>query len=275
VRPLRAATLAAVLVASVVPLPPAAAISRAPLWARPGEAKVHPGLVLDTAGSDCTSNFVFADADQHVYLGQAAHCSSQGDDVDFDGCKEKTVPLGTQVRIVGSDIAGSLVYNSWRTMQARHETNAAACADNDFALVALPDSVRAQVSPDVPYFGGPHGLNTTGVAGAEAVYSYGNSPLRGGIGVLAPKRGAVVTTIDSGWSYLVYFATPGIPGDSGSAVLDSTGRALGVMSSLITTPTPGSNGVADLWRMLSYAQEWSEIKGLRLVDGAQPFAADL
>ncbi|HEX3828783.1 MAG TPA: serine protease [Sporichthyaceae bacterium] len=241
----------------------------APMGA-PGEGKVHPGLVLDTAGSDCTSNFVFTDADRHLYLGQAAHCSSQGQDIDFNGCKERTLPLGTQVRVVGSEIAGSLVYNSWRTMQARHEKNAAVCADNDFALVRLPDSLRSQVSPDVPYFGGPHGINTDGVGPGGAVDAYGNSPLRGGIGMLAPKRGIVVATVDSGWSYLVYFATPGIPGDSGSAVLDAQGHALGVMSSLVTTPTPGANGVADLGRMVSYAQERSGIRGLRLVDGAQP-----
>jgi hypothetical protein len=56
-------------------------------------------------------------------------------------------------------------------------------------------------------------------------------------------------------------------------VLDADGHALGVMSTLVTTPTPGSNGVADLSRMLSYAQDASGIKGLRLVTGAQPFAA--
>ncbi len=126
------------------------------------------------------------------------------------------------------------------------------------------------MSPDVPYFGGPHGINTSGVEQGGMVYAYGNSPLRGGIGMLAPKRGVVVATIDSGWSYLVYFATPGIPGDSGSAVLDAQGQALGIMSSLITTPTPGANGVADIGRMVGYAQGLSGIRGLRLVDGAQP-----
>jgi hypothetical protein len=81
----------------------------------------------------------------------------------------------------------------------------------------------------------------------------------------------VVKTIDSDWAYLAYFVTPGIPGDSGSAVLDADGRALGVLSSLITTPTPGSNGIADMWRMFSYAHDLSGIKGLRLVDGTEPF----
>ncbi|HEX3611541.1 MAG TPA: trypsin-like peptidase domain-containing protein [Sporichthyaceae bacterium] len=260
--------LGATVLAAAVATQPASAVRTAL-----GEPKVHPGVVLDTAGSDCTSNFVFADAENHLYIGQAAHCSSQGQDVNFDGCKEQSMPLGTQVTVVGADVSGTLAYNSWRTMQARHETNASACSDNDFALVRLPDAARSSVSPDVPYFGGPHGINTTGVEQGGMVYAYGNSPLRGGVGVLSPKRGVALSTIDDGWSYLTYFATPGIPGDSGSAVLDSDGHALGVMSSLITTPTPGANGVADIWRMFSYAHDLSGIKGLRLVDGAQPFTS--
>jgi hypothetical protein len=244
-----------------------------PPWASPQSAKVHPGQVLDTQGSDCTSNFVFADAANHVYIGQAAHCSAEGSEMNFDGCKEKTLPLGTPVTVVESQIIGELAYNSWRTMQARHETNTSACLDNDLALVRLPDSVRALVSPTVPFFGGPTGVNTDTVSPGAKFYAYGNTPLRGGIGLLSPKAGCVLLAVDDSWSYLTYFVTPGIPGDSGSAVLDAQGRAVGVVSSLVTTPTPGANGVSDLQRMLAYAQDMSGIKGLRLVNGTQPFSA--
>jgi hypothetical protein len=34
----------------------------------------------------------------------------------------------------------------------------------------------------------------------------------------------------NGWSHTVYTVTPGIPGDSGSAFLDASGNALGVLS---------------------------------------------
>lgn len=261
-----------VLAAAVTtPLPASAAASTDPPWASLATAKVHPGQLLDTAGSDCTSNFVFTDADRHVYIGQAAHCSSEGGEVDFDGCNGKTLPLGTAVTVVESGVRGVIAYNSWEAMQRRHEKNPSACADNDLALVRLPDSVRPTVSPDVPYFGGPHGVNQVGAKPGDRVYSYGNSPIRGGIGMLAPKSGTVLTVADHGWSYLAYFATPGIPGDSGSAVLDGQGRALGVLSSLIATPSPGSNGVADLSLMLAYARDMSGIHGLRLVDGMTPF----
>ena len=45
-----------------------------------------------------------------------------------------------------------------------------------------------------------------------------------------------------GWTHLVYTATPGIPGDSGSAFIDAQGRAFGVLSTLQIAPTVGSNG---------------------------------
>jgi hypothetical protein len=275
-RPRRRATAAATLVlAALLPGPPAgAATSPLPPWAPLDKATVHPGQVLDTHGSDCTSNFVFLDAANHVYIGQAAHCSANDNNsVNLDGCSSKTLPLGTLVTVIESQIIGELVYNSWLAMQTRHETNPSACLDNDLALVRLPDAVRGQVSPTVPFFGGPTGVNAAVVAAGDKLYAYGNTPLRGGIGVLSPKAGVVAMAVDDNWSYLAYFLTPGIPGDSGSAVLDAQGHALGVLSSLVTTPTPGSNGVSDMQRMLAYARATSGIKGLRLVDGTEPFSA--
>jgi hypothetical protein len=40
-----------------------------------------------------------------------------------------------------------MVYNSWLTMQGRNETNADACAYNDFALVKLSAAAAASVDP--------------------------------------------------------------------------------------------------------------------------------
>lgn len=269
---LAAACAAAALAVSAVPSGGAAALdTKRPPWAAVGDATLGPGVVLATGSSDCTSNFVFTDADDHVYLGQAAHCSSKDDPANFDGCKDKSLPLGSPVTVLGSNVTGKLAYNSWLTMQRRQEKNPAACLNNDFALVRLPDQVRDVVNPTVPYFGGPVGLNTAGTQQGERAYSYGNSPLRGGIGMLAPKQGTVLAQIEDGWSHLTYFVTPGVPGDSGSAVLDKDGRALGVLSSLSIAPAPGSNGVADLQRMLAYAQDFSGIPGLRLAKGTERF----
>lgn len=274
-RAVLAAGACAALAASTLPggTAQAAPSARFQGWATPDKATVRPGLVMETQGAECTANFVFNDAAGHVYLGQAAHCSSQGEPTDFNGCKDKSYPLATKVDLVGSQVSGVLAYSSWLSMQEVAEKNKFACAENDLALVQIPDDVRDVVNPSLPYFGGPKGVNTTGVADGESVYSYGSSPLRLGIGMLSPRTGTVFEQASGGWSYLTYFVTPGIPGDSGSAVLDSSGRAVGVVSSLSISPAPAANGVSDIRRMLAYAQQHSGIKGLELVSGTEAFSA--
>ena len=74
-----------------------------------------------TAGAQCTANFVFYSAG-HVYIGQAAHCSGTGGSTETDGCTSGSLPLGTPVD-VGGVATGTMVYNSWLTMQAQGETN--------------------------------------------------------------------------------------------------------------------------------------------------------
>ena len=68
--------------------------------------------------------------------------------------------------------------------------------------------------------------------------------------------------------------TPGIPGDSGSAFLNSQGQALGVLSTVAIAPLPASNGVGDVGRELAYAQAHGH-PGLQLVNGTEPFKAKL
>jgi hypothetical protein len=236
-----------------------------------GGATVHPGVLLVTDGKGCTANFVFTDAAGHFYIGQAAHCASNGVPENFNGCLDPVNPLGTEVGIEGSDVKGALAYSSWGTMQAVGETDDTTCRTNDFALVRLPDSAINTLNPSVPFFGGPTGLSPgTGRTG-DLVFSYGNSSFRFGLQDLSPKRGAILERTDEDWTYLCYFLTPVIPGDSGSAVLDEQGRALGVASSLIFLPHPASNGVVNLGKALAYAQAHSGIKGLRLVPGTEKF----
>jgi hypothetical protein len=237
----------------------------------PAEATVHPGVVLYADGKACTANFVFTDAAGHFYIGEAAHCLSSGEPTNFDGCVDPVLPLGTEVGIAGSDVKGRLAYSSWSTMQAVKEQDSTTCLTNDFALVRLPDDAIGTLNPTVPYFGGPTGLAPDTEGTGEFVYSYGNSPLRQGVAALGPKSGVVLERDDEDWTYLCYFVTPVIPGDSGSGVLDESGRALGIASSLIFVPHPASNGVASLPKALAYAQAHSGIRGLTLVLGTERF----
>jgi hypothetical protein len=254
----------------------------APTWAPAATAAIHPGVQTYTAGGQCTANFVFTDSAGNVYVGQAAHCSGTGAATDTNGCDAGSQPLGTPVTFNtgGSLISdgtvvgrGTMVYNSWLTMQARGETDPNACAYNDLALVKVNAEDVAKVNPSVPFHGGPVGINTTGTAAGDKVYSYGNSSLRFGISQLSPKVGISLgdDPADGGWTHPLYTVTPGVPGDSGSAFLDASGKAVGTLSTLGLLPLPLSNNIGDFAHELAYAQAHSGIAGLQLVPGTEPF----
>ena len=235
-------SLLVALALSALAIAPAAASA----WAPASSATIHPGVQVFTAGAQCTSNFVYQDG-SNVYLGQAAHCSGTGSATDTNGCTSASLPIGTPVDVTGASKPGTLVYNSWLTMQSKGEADADTCAYNDLALIKIDPADVGSVNPSVPGFGGPTGVGSWGGTGST-VYTYGNSSLRGGVTTLSPKQGTVLQSTDSGWSHDVYTATPGIPGDSGSGFLNASGQAIGVLSTVQLAPVAGSNGVGDLGR---------------------------
>ena len=262
-------TLPALLVLAATLLVP----STASAWAPAGSATVHPGVQTYTASGQCTSNFVFQDS-AGVYLGQAAHCSGTGGQTETDGCSSGSLPLGTPVEVKGASKPGTMVYNSWLAMQGKGETDADACAHNDFALVRLDPADVDKVNPSVPGFGGPTGVGAVGGLGAT-VYSYGNSSLRFGVTKLSPKQGIVIQNAGDGWSHVVATLTAGIPGDSGSGFLNGSGAAIGVLSTLQLAPLPATNGVGDLAKELAYLRANSSFSGVQLVSGTEPFKPNL
>jgi hypothetical protein len=258
------------LLATLALAAPAVAPSAASAWAPADQATVHPGVQVFTAGAQCTANFVFQDA-SNVYLGQAAHCSGTGSETQTD-CTSPSLPLGTPVDVTGASKPGTLVYNSWLSMQANHEADADTCAYNDLALIKIDPADVGAVNPSVPGFGGPTGVGSWGDTGST-VYSYGNSELRGGVTALSPKQGVLLENTGGGWSHDVYTVTPGIPGDSGSGFLDADGGAIGVLSTVQLAPVAASNGVGDLPREIGYLHAHG-FSGTNLVPGTQPFKAD-
>jgi hypothetical protein len=213
---------------------------------------IHPGDMTFTQGAQCTANFVYSDG-ANTYIGQAAHCSSTGSNTDTDGCTTQSLPIGTAVTILGANHPGTLAYNSWILMQQLHETDPNACAYNDLALVRIDPADAGLVNASVPHWGGPVGVNTTGTAAGDLVYSYGNSVLRLGVTALSPKLGISNGDDGNGWTHIVTTVTPGIPGDSGSAFLDSNGNALGDLSTLsVGVPGGVQNNVSDLNHELNY-----------------------
>ncbi|CAN5854172.1 hypothetical protein BH23ACT2_BH23ACT2_23770 [soil metagenome] len=241
-------------------------------WAPADSATIHPGVQTFTNGGQCTANFILTDG-ADVFIGQSAHCSGTGGATETNGCLAGSAPLGTEVEINGATQPGELAYNSWLTMQAAGEADPDACQFNDFALVRIHPDDHGRVNPSVPAYGGPEGVGGETSFG-ETVYSYGNSSLRGGVTVLSPKTGTSLGTTANGWNHPVYTATPGIPGDSGSAFLDSEGRAMGVLSTLTLAPLPASNGVTDFGLALDYAND-NTAADYQLADGTEAFTPSL
>jgi len=264
-----AALTAALFVAAVgfAPMPSASAAETVS-WAPAASASIHPGIqTYDAKGAQCTANFVYTDKSGGVYIGQAAHCTSESGELSGSGCDTPSSPLGSEVDL-GNNVKGTLAYSSWLAMQKAGEKDEAVCLNNDFALVKIPQSAKGSVNPSVPIFGGPTGVNTDGLQPGETVMGIGNSGLRGG--AEAPLQGFSVSDDPSGWYHLVYVLPPGVPGDSGGGFMDAEGRIVGVLVSLNSLP-PGSNGLSDLGRALAYAQKHSGLKGLHLVEGTASF----
>jgi hypothetical protein len=269
---LRRLTVAVAVIACVA-LAGAAPSFAQPDWAPVGSATIQPGNQTITDGAQCTSNFVFYDAANNVYMGQAAHCSGTGGATETNGCDSGSLPNGTPVEIEDATQPGTMVYNSWIAMQQAGETNAAACDFNDFALVRVHPADAGSVNPTIPFWGGPTGT-TASVADLSKVLSYGNSSLRLGLDPLKPKEGVKVATEGGGWSHGVYTVTPGIPGDSGSAFIDRAGRAFGVLSTLQIAPRVGSNGVSDVSRAVAYMESHGG-PDVTLASGTEPFTGPL
>ncbi|MGZ4426634.1 MAG: hypothetical protein ACXVW2_03585 [Nocardioidaceae bacterium] len=283
----RVRSLASVGASAVLAVAGVAAFSAptqaATTYAPAATAAIHPGTMMYTDGAQCTANFVYTDSAGDTFVGYAAHCAGTGSSTDTNGCQTQSLPLGTKVTFsndgnlasggttVGS---GTLAYSSWLTEKQDGEADPNTCAYNDLALVKVDPADVGKVNPSVPSFGGPVGVKSETLAAGDKVYSYGNSSLRGGVSQLSPKYGASVgdDTADGGWSHPVYTLTPGIPGDSGSGLMDANGNAIGVLSTVAIAPLAGSNNFGDLGKELAYAQAHSGIAGLSLVPGTEPFA---
>jgi hypothetical protein len=277
------ALVAAASLAGAASLATTTTASADPTWAPAATAQIHPGTMGYFDGGQCTGNFVYTDGAGSVYVGYAAHCAGTGEATDTNGCNVDSLPLGTKVDFTndGSLLSegtivghGTLVYSSWTTMHDLGATDANTCAYNDLSLVKVDAADVGKVNPSVPFWGGPTGIDTDGTAAGDRVWTYGNSSLRFGIALLSPHTGISLgddATTD-GWTHPLYTITPGIPGDSGSGFLSAGGKAVGTLSTLGLAPLPASNNIGDLAKELAFAQAHSDIAGLRLVNGTEPFA---
>lgn len=269
----RSCMAAGALVAASMVMGAGAPAHAVPSWNPSGP--IHPGVQTNSPSGQCTANFVFYDSSNNIYIGQAAHCTSTGGPTDTNGCTTGSLGLNTNVTVGGATRVGKMVYNSWLAMQQAiadpsiPNPTSAECAYNDFALIKIDAADYGRVNPTIPFWGGPSGINTTGLPGHSYVYTYGNSSLRFGLTPLSPHVGITTgTTNGSSWTTSVYTALPGVPGDSGSAFMDRNGRALGVLSTL---SVDGSNGVGTINLELNYLRAHSTYTSLALANGLVAF----
>lgn len=249
-------------------------------WAPAADAPIHPGTQTVTDGAQCTANFVFVRTDVvdgveylvDVLLGTAAHCIS--DASGPDECEDEALPIGTPTEVDGATQPAAAAYNATLSMQRVGEDDPDTCHHNDVGMIRLAFADWSRVNPSIPHFGGPVGVNTAGSPQGEDIYSWGNSGLRLGVEQTSPKRGISLGDSAGGWNHQVYMLTPGIPGDSGSGLLDADGNALGILSTLTIAPTTGSNNADDVGRALDWARAHEPVMaGLRLELGTEPFDA--
>jgi hypothetical protein len=268
------ALLAGILVLRVPAWSPVSAVAP---WAPASSATIHPGVQLVTDGSQCTGNFIFTES-AHVYIGQAAHCARRSGSAGVtlrQGCASPSLPIGTPVQITGASRRGRIVYSSWLSMDALHETDPDTCLYNDFALVEVDPADTGSVNPSVPIWGGPEGIAHGGTSAGDPIYGYGHSGLGMGLSMLNSKQGVTLRDSGDGWSHSVLSLSPGIPGDSGSAYLDSHGRALGTLSTLDVAPVPGTNDLGDLGHELAYVHTHTSLTGVQLALGTETFGTNL
>jgi hypothetical protein len=271
-RPSVRLTLLGGLVAALAAVSGLVPAGAGPRWASPQAATIHPGMQLYTKDLQCTANFVFTDGAGNAYIGQAAHCSSLGTSTDTNGCKTRSMPLGTVVTDVDGRRIGTLAYNSWIAMRAARERSANACAANDLALVKIDRGLVSQTSPTVPGLGGPTALDRDGATAGEQTWAVGNSSLLLGAGSWVAQTGIVQKVTTGGWAFYVSMLRPGVPGDSGSGYLTSGGKALGQLSTISVGTEGVGNTVGNLAKELAYANAHGK-RTYRLAVGQQPFSS--
>jgi hypothetical protein len=166
----------------------------------------------------CTANFIFTDGASY-YVGTAGHCSNQvGETVTMQVDTTTLADVGTVVKrtphAAGDGIPGS-----------------------DFTLIKLDPAVVAKwgVDPAIPVVGGPNGVYDG--CGPETVRHYGHG-YAVAVAQGKPSAGLATNWFDNAYGWTGF----GLPGDSGSPVVTTDGRAAGNFTHLIVhTGFPGSD----------------------------------
>ena len=193
-------------------------------------AGVHPGGKVSSSQGTCTLNFLFTGSDGKRYIGTAGHC------ILPDYVSDQVFASPGPVAKVDGQTVGEFAY-------------ATLGGGRDFALIRLRDDVVAW--PNLTYFGGPTGVYTDHSLTPVVLHHYGSVSL-----TAQPARARSMVAPNTFNPQQVAAVGTGTWGDSGSAVIDSDGRAVGVLVTLggFAFPSAGTNGISRLDYQLPFAQ---------------------
>ena len=188
----------------LIPVPAAAPVGTGTC---PG---VRPGAIVNSDTGQCTFNFLFHGPDGSRYMGTAGHCilgeSPVGGDVGEQSWAPGTGPVATDAD--GNRI-GEFAYAILQDPK-------------DFALIRLDPGVAGEPA-DVPLRRSDRDRTPTRAPSPVVLHHFGNGS---GVGSVLPARSAVALGMPD--PDHVYAAGAVVPGDSGSGIISSDGRAVGV-----------------------------------------------
>jgi hypothetical protein len=171
---------------------------------------VRPGALVESENGFCSFNFLFTGSDGARYVGTAGHCIL-GDD-----------PLGGDAGETSWAAGSGPVAKDGEGRRIGEFAYAVLQDPKDFALIRLDPGVAA--NPQMCHFGGPTGTNADQDASLKVLHYFGQGLL---VGETVPARTA--TAIGTPDPDHVYAQGAVVPGDSGSGIISSDGRAVGVI----------------------------------------------
>jgi hypothetical protein len=204
----------------LIPVPAAAPVGTGTC---PG---VRPGAIVQSEKGSCTFNFLFNGSDGRQYMGTAGHCILGDSPIGGQDAGEQSWAPGTGP--AATDGNGNRIGEfAYAVLQD----------PKDFALVRLDPGVTA--SAQMCHFGGPNGLNADQPSSAVLLQHFGNGLV---IGNVLPARTHVALGMPN--PDHVFANGAALPGDSGSGVISSDGRAVGVLVTVgVHTGSIGTTGI--------------------------------
>ena len=228
---------------TLIPVPAAAPLGTGTC---PG---VRPGAIVLTDVGQCTLNFLFQGSDGSRYIGTAGHCilgtSPIGGDVGEMAWAPGTGPVA---RDADGNPIGEFAYAILQDPK-------------DFSLIRLDPLVEA--NPAMCHFGGPTAVNDDNPGLTELVVLnwFGNGIL---VGTLLPARSALAAGMPD--PDHVFADGAAAPGDSGSGIISSDGRAVGVVVTVgVHIGTSFDSGVIGITRLTPQVERARQVLGVDLV----------